>query len=54
MALMGRDFWPYGAADNEVSLGAFLDYHFEQGLSGKQKFTPEDIFIPSTLERFKV
>ncbi len=54
MALMGKDFWPYGVDNDDPSLESFLNYHFEQGLSGKAKFAPEDIFIPSTLERFKV
>lgn len=54
MALMGKDWWPYGVKENKPSLDAFLQYHFEQGLSGKKKFTPEDIFIPSTLEMSKV
>jgi 4,5-dihydroxyphthalate decarboxylase len=50
IALMGKDFWPYGADENKVTLDAFLQYHYEQGLSGKTRFTPKDIFIPSTLE----
>ncbi len=51
VALMGDDFWPYGVAENKAALDAFLQYHYEQGLSGKEKFKPEDIFVPSTLER---
>ena len=50
MALMGKDFWAYGAKENKAALDAFLQYHYEQGLSGKTKFKVEDIFIPSTLE----
>ncbi len=50
VALMGKDFWAYGANENKVALEAFLQYHYEQGLSGKKKFAVEDIFIPSTLE----
>ncbi len=52
--LMGEDFWPYGVAENKAALDAFLQYHYEQGLSGKEKFRPEDIFVPSTLERSKM
>ena len=48
--LMGRDFWSYGAKENEIALDAFLQYHYEQGLSGRKKLAVEDIFIPSTLE----
>ena len=50
IALMGRDFWAYGAKENQAALDAFLQYHYEQGLSGKTKFAVKDIFIPSTLE----
>jgi 4,5-dihydroxyphthalate decarboxylase len=50
IALMGRDFWAYGAKENKAALDAFLQYHYEQGLSGKKKFAIEDIFVPSTLE----
>jgi 4,5-dihydroxyphthalate decarboxylase len=50
VALMGKDFWAYGAKENKGALDAFLQYHFEQGLSGKSKFAIEDIFFPSTLE----
>ena len=50
VALMGKDFWAYGAKENKAALDAFLQYHFEQGLSGTAKFTVSDIFIPSTLE----
>jgi len=50
IALMGKDFWAYGAKENKAALDAFLQYHYEQGLSGKKKFAVEEIFIPSTLE----
>ena len=50
IALMGKDFWNYGTKENKAALEAFLQYHYEQGLSGKTKFKIEDIFIPSTLE----
>lgn len=52
-ALMGEDFWPYGIDGNEKTLDAFLSYHHEQGLSSK-KLALEDLFIPSTLEKFKI
>lgn len=50
IALMGKDFWAYGAKENKAALEAFLQYHYEQGLSGKAKFAVSDIFIPNTLE----
>jgi len=50
IALMGQDFWAYGAKENKAALDAFLLYHFEQGLSGKKKFAIEDIFVANTLQ----
>lgn len=50
VALMGKDFWAYGAKENRAALDAFLQYHHEQGLSGAKKFAVDEIFIPSTLE----
>jgi 4,5-dihydroxyphthalate decarboxylase len=51
--LMGRDFWPYGLADNERALDTFLRYSWEQGLS-KRRLTPRELFAPETLEAFKI
>jgi 4,5-dihydroxyphthalate decarboxylase len=45
---MGKDFWPYGVAENIKTLEAFLRYHFDQGLS-ERKLTIDEIFVPSTL-----
>ena len=50
IALMGKDFWAYGAKENKAALEAFLQYHYEQGLSGKKKFATDEVFIASTLE----
>lgn len=52
-ALMGRDFWPYGAHENAVTLNAFLHHHHAQGLSPR-KLEIEDLFHPATLEEFKI
>jgi 4,5-dihydroxyphthalate decarboxylase len=54
VALMGRDWWPYGVRENKAALDAFLATHFDQGLSGKQPFQPEDIFVRSTFELSKL
>ncbi|HLK51695.1 MAG TPA: hypothetical protein VKT49_26320 [Bryobacteraceae bacterium] len=51
--LMGRNFWPYGLEDNEATLGTFLRYSFEQGLSQRQ-LTPKELFAPESLESFKI
>jgi 4,5-dihydroxyphthalate decarboxylase len=52
-ALMGDDFWPYGFAPNRETLGTFLRYHHEQGLS-KTLLRPEDLFAPETLESYVI
>ncbi|MEE8271967.1 MAG: ABC transporter substrate-binding protein [Alphaproteobacteria bacterium] len=50
---MGEDFWPYGLQKNRDTLDTFLRYHHEQGLS-KRRLEPEDLFVPETLEAFKI
>ena len=50
---MGDDFWPYGLARNRKTLETFLRYHFEQGLS-KRLLTPDELFVPESLESFKI
>ncbi|MGF6408566.1 4,5-dihydroxyphthalate decarboxylase [Paraburkholderia tuberum] len=50
---MGSDFWSYGFENNRNTLETFLRYHHECGLS-KQRYAPEDLFAPETLEAFKI
>jgi 4,5-dihydroxyphthalate decarboxylase len=50
---MGDDFWPYGLQRNRDTLGTFLRYSYEQGLS-KELLDPERLFAPQTLESFKI
>ncbi|MEO7499795.1 MAG: ABC transporter substrate-binding protein [Casimicrobiaceae bacterium] len=52
-ALMGDDFWPYGAAANRTTLETFLRYHHAQGLSPRL-LAPDELFAPETLESFKI
>jgi 4,5-dihydroxyphthalate decarboxylase len=52
-ALMGEDFWSYGAKENARELDAITRYAFEQGLTAR-RLTAEDLFAPSTLELLKV
>lgn len=52
-AAMGRDYWPYGFAENRAVLARFLDYHREQGLS-QRLLRPEELFHGSTIEAFKI
>ena len=50
---MGEDWWPYGYAPNRHVLDTFLRYHHEQGLS-KRRIQPEALFVPETMEAFKI
>jgi 4,5-dihydroxyphthalate decarboxylase len=52
-ALLGEDFWPYGFARNRQTLATFLRYHHEQGLS-KRLLQPEELFVPETMETFRI
>lgn len=51
--LMGEDFWPYGVADNEANLAAFLRYSYDQGLV-ERELAPAELFAPETLDSFKI
>lgn len=50
---MGDDYWAYGFKPNRATLETFLRYHHEQGLS-KRLLTPEEIFVPETMEAFVI
>lgn len=52
-ALMGEDFWPYGFARNRATIETFLRYHHAQGLS-KRLLSAEELFVPETMEEFKI
>jgi 4,5-dihydroxyphthalate decarboxylase len=47
-AIIGRDWYPYGIAQNKPSIEALLQYTHEQGLSTR-RLTIEELFVPSTL-----
>ena len=47
-AIIGRDWYPYGIAQNQPSIEALLQYTHEQGLS-ERRLKIEDLFAPSTL-----
>lgn len=51
--IMGRDFWPYGFAENKKALEAAVRYSHEQGLS-KRKLAIEELFVPATLDTVKI
>ncbi|NBE50567.1 ABC transporter substrate-binding protein [Streptomyces boluensis] len=52
-SVMGMDFWPYGAAANDITLRTLLRYMHEQGLT-EDLFTPERIFAGETLDAYRV
>jgi 4,5-dihydroxyphthalate decarboxylase len=52
-AIMGDDFWKYGAAENKPDIEALTQYVHEQGLTDRNvKF--EELFHPSTYDISKV
>jgi len=52
-ALMGADFWKYGARENLREIEALTQYSFEQGLSSR-KVDVSELFAPSTYDMSKV
>jgi 4,5-dihydroxyphthalate decarboxylase len=50
---LGEDFWPYGISANQATLDAFCQYAHEQGVTHR-RIGAEDIFVPETLQSFKV
>ena len=53
VALMGEDFWRYGARENALEIETLTRYAFEQGLIGR-RLTMEDLFPPSVIDISKV
>jgi 4,5-dihydroxyphthalate decarboxylase len=51
--LFSGDYWPYGVEPNRVTLEAFLQYSFEQGVS-LRRLKVEEIFAQETLSVFRV
>ncbi len=52
-ALMGHDFWSYGARANRLALDAVTRYAHEQGLTSR-RIALDELFVPSTLNLAKV
>ncbi len=52
-ALLGRDIWPYGFADNLRELRAVTRYSYEQGLAVRE-MDPAELFHPAVRERARV
>jgi 4,5-dihydroxyphthalate decarboxylase len=51
--LAGEDSWPYGVEANRVTLKAYLQYAFEQGIC-RRRLAVEDLFAPETLSSYKI
>jgi len=49
----GGDYWPYGISENRHTLGVFLRYFHEQGLSSRM-LSVEDLFARETFEDAKI
>lgn len=52
-SIMGKDFWPYGLAENRKAIETFLRYHYDQGLA-ERRLTVEELFVPSTMVRSRI
>jgi len=48
-ALMGKDYWPYGVAENAADLEALCRYSHEQYLSPRL-LSVDDLFVPETCD----
>ena len=48
-AVLGKDPWPYGLADNHKTLEAAVRYVYDQGMIAK-KPEIEDLFFPASLQ----
>ena len=52
-SLFGEDFWPYGLEKNRITLQAFVDFAFEQGVCHR-RLELEELFPKQVLTSFKV
>jgi 4,5-dihydroxyphthalate decarboxylase len=52
-ALMGADFWRYGAHENAKEIEALTRYAYEQGLVSR-KLNLDELFAPSTVDVSKI
>jgi 4,5-dihydroxyphthalate decarboxylase len=53
VALMGKDYWSYGVAENYHALDTLTRYSFEQHLSSR-KVAVEELFAPSVLDLSRI
>jgi 4,5-dihydroxyphthalate decarboxylase len=52
-AIMGDDFWPYGVKENLPTLNAMVEFAYRHGTTSRL-LKVEELFVPSTLERYKI
>ena len=52
-AVMGDDYWPYGVKENLPTLEAMVRFAHKHGTTSRL-LKVEELFIPSTLERYKI
>ena len=52
-AVMGDDYWPYGVKENLPTLNAMVYFAHRHGTTDRL-LRVEELFIPSTLERYKI
>ncbi len=52
-ALLGSDFWPYGIDANRITLEAFVEYAWEQGVC-RRRLSVDEIFAPEVQSRVRV
>lgn len=51
--LFGTDYWQYGVDANTAALEAMVKYAYKHGTADRE-LSVQELFVPSTLERFKV
>ena len=51
--LFGAEYFPYGLEPNRVTLAAFCDYAFEQGVCHR-KVAPEELFVSEVQREFRI
>jgi 4,5-dihydroxyphthalate decarboxylase len=51
--VVGKELLPYGVEANRVTLDAFLQYAFEQGVCHR-RLQPEELFPPQVQKSFRV
>lgn len=51
--LFGAEYFPYGLEANRVTLSAFCEYAYEQGVC-RREVTPDELFVPEVLRSFRI